>query len=181
MCFWFIFTRNMDRGDGSVDIEASPRKWKVGCSNPSRDRPKSLNQVHCSDSSTSKCSTLGVNVTGPRRWPLQTDAPCHSRCGTRKNPHCSIAIGVEHRSKFAAFTGNGEWKILEWDEKLQTNKQTSNMLSGSRFQVMCILFKICCKVYVFLKINCSTCDFMKDWPLEELLDHPEHCLLHFFK
>ena len=26
-------------------LERSPRKWKVGCSNPSRDRPKSLKQV----------------------------------------------------------------------------------------------------------------------------------------
>ncbi|XP_061184684.1 cyclic nucleotide-binding domain-containing protein 2-like [Saccostrea echinata] len=27
----------------------------------------------------------------------------------------------------------------------------------------------------------STCDFMKDWPLEQLLENPQHCLLHFFK
>lgn len=27
----------------------------------------------------------------------------------------------------------------------------------------------------------SNLDFMKDWPLQELIDHPEQCLLHFFK
>ena len=32
-----------------------------------------------SDSSTVKQSAIGVSVTGPRRWPLETDAPCHSR------------------------------------------------------------------------------------------------------
>ena len=38
-----------------------------------------------------------------------------------------MAIGAEHRSKFAApspvmVTFPYEWKILEWDEKPQTNK-----------------------------------------------------------
>ncbi|KAL8578475.1 hypothetical protein ACOMHN_028747 [Nucella lapillus] len=27
----------------------------------------------------------------------------------------------------------------------------------------------------------SQLDFMKGWPIERLLEHPEHCLLHFFK
>ena len=31
------------------------------------------------DSSTAKCLAKGVSVTGPRRLPLQTDVPCHSR------------------------------------------------------------------------------------------------------
>ena len=58
-----------------------------------------------SDSSTTK---RPVSVMGPRRSPLKTAAPCHSRCGTLKNPHCSMAISFEHRSKFATFTGNGD-------------------------------------------------------------------------
>ena len=49
-----------------------------------------------------KRSAIGVSVTGSRKWPLLTDAPCYSRCGTLKNPHCSMAISVEQRSKFAA-------------------------------------------------------------------------------
>ncbi|XP_069129509.1 cyclic nucleotide-binding domain-containing protein 2-like [Argopecten irradians] len=27
----------------------------------------------------------------------------------------------------------------------------------------------------------SQCDFMKDWPIDNLLEHPQFCLLHFFK
>ena len=35
-----------------------------------------------------------MSVTGPRWWPLYTDAPCHSRCGTLQNPHCSVAMSL---------------------------------------------------------------------------------------
>ena len=38
-----------------------------------------------SDSSNAKRYSIGVSVTGPRSWPLYTDGPCHSRCGTLKN------------------------------------------------------------------------------------------------
>ena len=27
---------------------------------------------------------------------------CHSRCGMLQNPHCSMAMSAEHRSKFTA-------------------------------------------------------------------------------
>ena len=40
-----------------------------------------------SDNSTAKRLATGASVTGPLRWPLQTNDPCHSRCGTLKNPH----------------------------------------------------------------------------------------------
>ena len=53
--------------------------------------------------------------------------PCRSGYGTLKNPHCSMAMSAEHRSKFPArhrqWWHLHEWKILEWDDKLQTNKQ----------------------------------------------------------
>ena len=49
-----------------------------------------------SDSSIAKRSALGLSVTGPRRWPLQTDAPCHSGFGTLKNLHCSMVMSAEH-------------------------------------------------------------------------------------
>ena len=83
-----------------------------------------------SDSYTRKCSAIGVSVTGPRRWPLLTDAPCHSRCSTLKNPH-HLAMSVEHRSKFAAL--HWQWWRLHMSEKFssgtenpkQTNKQTN--------------------------------------------------------
>ena len=40
---------------------------------------------------------IGTIVNGPRRWPLQTDDLCHSRCGTLKNTHCWMAISVEFK------------------------------------------------------------------------------------
>ena len=39
-----------------------------------------------------------------------------------------MAMSAEHRSRFAALHQQWwkhEWKILEWDEKPQTNKQTT--------------------------------------------------------
>ena len=65
---------------------------------------------------------------------VKTDAPCHSRCGTLKNPHCSMAISAEYRSKFAALhrqlvTSPYKWNNLEWDVKQQINKtKTSGAL-----------------------------------------------------
>ncbi|KAJ8297902.1 hypothetical protein KUTeg_024433 [Tegillarca granosa] len=32
-----------------------------------------------------------------------------------------------------------------------------------------------------MKVVVSQCDFFENWPLEELVEHPEQCLLHFFK
>ena len=58
------------------------------------------------------------------------DAPCHTRCGTLKNPHCSKTMSAEHRSKFAAL----HWqlwrhymskRILEWDENHKQTKSNS--------------------------------------------------------
>ena len=63
-------------------LERSPRK--VGCLNPIRERPKSLKQVVTA--SMPKRSALGVCHGSS----VMTDAPCHSRCGTLKNPHCSF-------------------------------------------------------------------------------------------
>ena len=47
-------------------FERSPRKRKVGCSNPSRERPLEVVKTG-SDSSTAKRSAAGVSVTGPRK------------------------------------------------------------------------------------------------------------------
>ena len=77
-----------------------------------------------SDRSTAKRSALGVSVTGPRRWPLWTDPPCHSRSGTLKNPHCSMAISAEHRSKFAAL--HRQWWHLQMNKKFSSGFSVSN-------------------------------------------------------
>ena len=60
--------------------------------------------------------------------------PCHSRCGTLKNLHCSMAMRAEHSSKLeitnlspVIVTSPYVWKILEMEENSQqtTNKQTN--------------------------------------------------------
>ena len=80
-----------------VEVERSPRMREIGVRSPvATDLSRKKLLKTGSDSSTSKRSALGVSVTGPRR------CPCRSGCGTLKNPHCSMAMSAEHRSKFAA-------------------------------------------------------------------------------
>ena len=86
-------------------LERSPSKRKAGCSNSSRDRPKSLKPVLTVP--LANRWAISVSVMERRRWLLHAD----SRCGKLKNPHCSMAISGEHKSKFAAFTSNGEVSI----------------------------------------------------------------------
>ena len=70
--------------------EHSPRMRKVGCSNSSRDRLESLKQV---------VSTPLLNARQQvwEPWVIITEFPCHSRCGTLKNPHCFMVMRAEHR------------------------------------------------------------------------------------
>ena len=81
-------------------------------------------------------------------WPkeiVKTDALCHSRCGTLKNPHCSMAISAEYRSKFAALhrqlvMSSYKWNNLEWDVKQQLNKQKWSKLL---WIVLCYCYTLC--------------------------------------
>ena len=106
-------------------IERSPRTRKVGCSDPSRDRP--LVKLG-SDSSIAKSSATGVSVTCPRRWPLKTDASCHRRCGKLKNLTAQWIMSAEYRSNVICspstvmVTSPNEFNILEWDNT--QNEQT---------------------------------------------------------
>ena len=81
---------------GGVEVELSPRVPEIGVRSPFVTVVKTGN-----DSSNAKRSAIGESVTGPRddhnKW-----MPCHSKCCTLKNPHCSMAMSAEHRSKFAA-------------------------------------------------------------------------------
>ena len=76
----------------------------------------------CSDS-----STLGnrCECHGSLEMTIITDSPCHRRCGTLKNHHCSIAITAEHRSKFAAL--HWSWWRLHMSEKLSSGTKTFNI------------------------------------------------------
>ena len=65
--------------------------------NPGRDRPNTDSNL-----SFAKRQTFEVRVAGRSDGTLKPDAPYHSRCGTKKNPHCSMAVSSEHRPKFQA-------------------------------------------------------------------------------
>ena len=101
-CFFYIHKQPRRKRSR---LERSPSKRKAGCSNSSRDRPKSLKPVLTVP--LANRWAISVSVMERRRWLLHAD----SRCGKLKNPHCSMAISGEHKSKFAAFTSNGEVSI----------------------------------------------------------------------
>ena len=67
-------------------------KRKVQCSNPSRDRTKSLKTG--SYSSIARHSVTRMRVTGPPKW---MDFPSHNRCGTLKNPPRWMHIPCHNR------------------------------------------------------------------------------------
>ena len=98
----------------------TPRRWRIWleCSPCMRAAIKVFNsqprQKHVrtgSDSSTAKCSTIGVIVT---------DVPYQSTYGTLKNPRCWMANTAEHRSKFAAI--HRQWWRLHISEKFSTQQ-----------------------------------------------------------
>ena len=81
-----------------------------------------------SDSSTFKRSATGVTVTGPRKWQLQTDILCPSRCDTQMNPHSSMVCRAKVKH-FASLHGND-------DVSKQTNEQANkqNLSKWSHLQ-----------------------------------------------
>ena len=92
-------------------LEHSPCKWKFGCLN---SQPRHTYLVKTgSDSSTAKCSAIGVSVKGPWRWPLWIDAPCH-RCGTLKNP---LLNGHECRAQLKIAALHRQWWHLHMSGK----------------------------------------------------------------
>ena len=62
------------------------------------------------DNSTAKHSATD-ECHGSSEMTLKTDAPSYSRCRMLKNPHCSMAMSTECRSKLQPFTGNGDVSI----------------------------------------------------------------------
>ena len=55
--------------------------------------------------------TLGSRCErhGSSEMTIIYDAPCHNRCGTLKNPHCSITRSAKHRSKLKFAALNLQW------------------------------------------------------------------------
>ena len=100
------------------------------------------------------------------------DAPCHSRCGAL---NCSMAIGAEYRSKFAALhrvqvkicspspamvMSPNEWKILEWDEKLQTNIYMCHIV----WTVLYISNNIICSQFIAQEHYLLISIYANEWP-----------------
>ena len=73
---------------------------KVGCMNPRCYRPKSLKQV------------LTVPLSNARQQVCLDDhnkgRPVSHRCGTLKNPHCSMVTSPEYTSNLELFISNGD-------------------------------------------------------------------------
>ena len=80
-------------------LERSPRKRKVGCSNPSRDRPKSIKQVVTDLSLNARQQVRVSRVLADDHYKRMPNVTLQNPL---KNPHCSIAMNAEYRSKLAA-------------------------------------------------------------------------------
>ena len=88
--------------------------------------------VHLVDTNKPSCDRLLLNarqrvlVTRVRvddQYACKQMPHCHSRCGTLKNPHCSMALSAEHRSTFAAL--HRQWCRLWMREKFFNGTKNS--------------------------------------------------------
>ena len=98
-----------------------PRKRKVGCSNPSRDRPGSY-------STTAKHSATGVSVTGPSRGLSRVIVSgARQRSLTAEWPWMPCT-----GQNLQPFTGNGDVSISVKNSRVgRTNKRTKiTMMQG---------------------------------------------------
>ena len=123
---WLIISIINCRGGGAVSKSVPPTSGRLGVRiQAATDLSRKTKD---SESSTAKCSAISVSVTGHQRWPLHMDALCLSMCGTLINPHCSMAMSVEQRSKFATLPW--QWWRLNVSEKFKSRtknpKQTNN-------------------------------------------------------
>ena len=66
----------------------------------------------------------------------KTDAPCHSRCGTLRNPHCSwsLDLGAEHSSTFSAL--HRQWCRLQMTNS-RVGRKTPNKKTKATTCVLC--------------------------------------------
>ena len=107
---------------GSV-VERSPRMLKIGARSPigidlSRGRKWHLH-----------CQTLGkrCECNGSSEMTIIKVGPRDSRRGTLKNPHCSMAMSAEYRSKFSAL--HRQWWYFQMSKKFASGtKITPNKL-----------------------------------------------------
>ena len=112
-------------------LKRSPRMWKVGCTNLTDDRPKSLNKVMTVPLSNTRQQVFchGSSETTIINWCM---------CNTPKNPHCSMAMSAEYRKK--------------WPQLINQRKET--------FEVWLLIAGLVCPS-CDASLNCvfnSTCD-----------------------
>ena len=71
------------------------------------------------------------------------DVPCHSGCGTLKNPLCSMTIRAEHSSKYTAL--RRQWWSLQMCKKNSRVSGTNKQTNQRRFLLarrLCSIFAI---------------------------------------
>ena len=152
-----------------------PRKRKVGCSNPSRDIPKSLKQA----------VTAPLPSAGHLVWMSRVLGDDHYKRiprGTLKNPHCSTGVPSIGRN-LQPFTGNGDfskwvknsrlgqknYKQTNYDKrdtgffffrKLQAHRKKSPFMIKPDFQasVITIMFHFNDTLYPYYYIFCKLKD-----------------------
>ena len=104
LCLQMVFFKQAAVSQSVRALERSTRMRNVVCSNPSRDRQTSLNQV----------------VTAPliNAWQLEspemtviTGCPVSQFQCMLKNPQCSMAMSAEYRSKLHPFIVNGDVSV----------------------------------------------------------------------
>ena len=106
------------RSNGAVGQSVCPARGRSGVRIPAATDLSRKNRQ-----SQLLCQTLGYGsvsrVLGDDNYKWIS---CHSRCGTLKKPFYSMAMSVEHRSKFSPspviVTSPYVLKTLEWDDKL---------------------------------------------------------------
>ena len=66
------------------------------------------------------------------------DAMCHKMCGTLKNPHCSMDMSSEHRSKFSYFSGNVDVSI--WVKTSRVGRKTSSQQTSFTLLIHLLIY-----------------------------------------
>ena len=120
---WLQNYKTDNRGGGAVgkSVHLSSGRLGVGIlAATDLSRKNRYWQLHC-QSLGNRCECHGSSE--------RTIKDRHSRCGTLKNPHCSVAMSAKYRSKFAAL--KRQWWRLHLSEKFSSgmkNKQTKQTL-----------------------------------------------------
>ena len=111
----------------------SVRMRKVGCSNPSRDRTKSLKQEETAPLLNTQQQ---IWVARSSEMTIINGCPVPQYVWHAKNFYCPIAISARHRSKcspsLVIVTSLHEWKILKWGRKNHKQTKKTRVSMGTK-------------------------------------------------